>query len=95
MTRSSPPDSRTCTPHGCANTVSILKQTDPLPWDLAESEWIDGELSEGNLGKGGLVAISVTADGFREVLGVGEDAKEDKASWTAYHLDERNRRGYF
>jgi hypothetical protein len=31
------------------DTVSILKEMDPGAWDLAESEWIDGELSDGNL----------------------------------------------
>jgi len=31
------------------NTVSILKEMDPVAWDLAESEWIDSELNEGNL----------------------------------------------
>jgi transposase-like protein len=30
-----------------------------------------------------LVAIGVGLDGFREILGVAEGAKEDKASWTA------------
>jgi len=42
-----------------------------------------------------LVAIGVSADGFREVLGVAEGAKEDKASWTAFlrHLKERGLAG--
>jgi transposase-like protein len=42
-----------------------------------------------------LVAIGVSADGFREVLGVAEGAKEDKASWTAFlrHLKERGLTG--
>jgi len=31
------------------DTVSMLKEMDPVAWDLAESEWIDSELSEGNL----------------------------------------------
>jgi putative transposase len=31
-----------------------------------------------------LVAIGVNGDGYREVLGVGEGAKEDRASWTEF-----------
>ena len=31
------------------DTVSVLKEMDPVAWDLAESEWIDSELNEGNL----------------------------------------------
>jgi transposase-like protein len=42
-----------------------------------------------------LVAIGVNADGFREVLGVMEGAKEDAAGWRAFlrHLKERGLRG--
>lgn len=42
-----------------------------------------------------LVAIGVSEEGYREVLGVMEGAKEDKASWTAFlrHLKERGLRG--
>jgi putative transposase len=42
-----------------------------------------------------LVAIGVNQDGFREVLGVMEGAKEDKESWTAFlrHLRERGLNG--
>ena len=42
-----------------------------------------------------LVAIGVATDGFRQVLGVMEGAKEDKASWSAFlrHLKERGMRG--
>lgn len=38
-----------------------------------------------------LVAIGVAEDGYREVLGIAEGAKEDKASWLAFlrHLKER------
>jgi transposase-like protein len=38
-----------------------------------------------------LVAIGVNADGFREVLGVAEGAKEDAESWRGFlrHLKER------
>lgn len=42
-----------------------------------------------------LVAIGVGLDGFREILGVAEGAKEDKASWTAFlrQLKERGLKG--
>ena len=31
-----------------------------------------------------LVAIAVTEDGYREILGVAEGMKEDKASWVSF-----------
>ena len=42
-----------------------------------------------------LVAIGVGEDGYREVLGVAEGAKEDKASWTTFlrYLKQRGLRG--
>jgi putative transposase len=42
-----------------------------------------------------LVAIGVNQDGYREVLGVREGAKEDKASWVNFlrHLKERGLAG--
>lgn len=42
-----------------------------------------------------LVAIGVAADGYREVLGIAEGAKEDKAGWLAFlrHLKTRGLRG--
>jgi transposase-like protein len=42
-----------------------------------------------------LVAVGVNQEGFREVLGVMEGTKEDKASWTAFlrHLKERGLKG--
>src|SRR5262245_27875769 len=42
-----------------------------------------------------LVAVGVNQDGYREVLGVMEGAKEDKDSWTAFlrHLKGRGLRG--
>lgn len=42
-----------------------------------------------------LVAVGVNQDGFREVLGVMEGAKEDKPSWIAFlrHLKERGLNG--
>jgi transposase-like protein len=42
-----------------------------------------------------LVAVGVDQEGFRQVLGVMEGAKEDKESWTAFlrYLKERGLRG--
>ena len=42
-----------------------------------------------------LVAVGVSADGYREILGVMEGAKEDRASWTKFlrHLKERGLSG--
>ena len=42
-----------------------------------------------------LVAIGVAADGFREILGVCEGAKEDKSGWLEFlrHLKSRGLRG--
>ena len=42
-----------------------------------------------------LVAISVNAEGYREILGIVEGAKEDKAGWCGFltHLKERGLRG--
>lgn len=31
------------------DVVNAIKELDPISWDLALSEWIDNELSEGNL----------------------------------------------
>jgi hypothetical protein len=31
------------------DTVSAMKELDPVAWDLAQSEWIDGEEGEENL----------------------------------------------
>src|SRR5262245_24148641 len=44
---------------------------------------------------GGLVAVGVSHDGFREVLGVMEGAKEDKECWMAFlrHLKGRGLKG--
>src|SRR5260370_675818 len=41
-----------------------------------------------------LVAISVNAEGYRQILGIVEGAKEDKAGWSAFlaHLEARCRR---
>ena len=42
-----------------------------------------------------LVAIAVNAEGYREILGICEGAKEDKAGWSAFlkHLKERGLTG--
>jgi len=42
-----------------------------------------------------LVAIGVTSDGYREILGICQDAKEDKSGWSAFlrHLVDRGLKG--
>ena len=42
-----------------------------------------------------LVAVGVNKEGYREILGVAEGAKEDKASWSAFlrYLKERGLKG--
>jgi Transposase, Mutator family len=42
-----------------------------------------------------LVAIGVNAEGYREILGICEGAKEDKAGWSSFlkHLKERGLTG--
>src|SRR5215203_5620483 len=42
-----------------------------------------------------LVAIGVTGDGYREILGICEGTKEDKSGWSAFlrHLVERGLKG--
>ena len=42
-----------------------------------------------------LVAIGVNADGYRDILGICEGAKEDKAGWSAFlkHLKQRGLKG--
>ena len=42
-----------------------------------------------------LVAIRVNGEGYREILGICEGAKEDKAGWSAFlkHLKERSLKG--
>lgn len=42
-----------------------------------------------------LVAIAVNAEGYREILGIVEGAKEDKAGWSGFlkHLKERGLQG--
>ena len=42
-----------------------------------------------------LVAISVNSEGYRQILGIVEGAKEDKAGWSSFlqHLKQRGLRG--
>jgi len=42
-----------------------------------------------------LVAIGVNSEGYREILGICEGAKEDRAGWSAFlkHLKERGLKG--
>ena len=42
-----------------------------------------------------LVVIGVNSEGYREILGICEGAKEDKAGWSAFlkHLKERGLKG--
>ena len=42
-----------------------------------------------------LVAIGVHAEGYREILGICEGAKEDKSGWSGFlkHLKERGLKG--
>ena len=42
-----------------------------------------------------LVAIGVNSDGYREILGICEGAKEDKAGWSAFlkHVKGRGLKG--
>jgi transposase-like protein len=42
-----------------------------------------------------LVAIGVNAEGYREILGICEGAKEDKSGWSAFlrHLVDRGLKG--
>jgi transposase-like protein len=42
-----------------------------------------------------LVAIGVNGEGYQEILGICEGAKEDKAGWSAFlkHLKERGLNG--
>jgi putative transposase len=42
-----------------------------------------------------LVAIAVNSEGYREIIGVAEGAKEDKAGWSSFltHLKARGLRG--
>jgi transposase-like protein len=65
------------------------------PYVYLDGVWLSREFGGEVRPVAVLVAIGVNADGFREILGVMEGAKEDTASWRAFlrHLKERGLRG--
>ena len=69
--------------------------TQPYPYVYLDGIWLKrswgGEVRNVSI----LVAIAVAADGFREVVGAMEGAKEDKESWAAFvkHLKARGLKG--
>ena len=65
------------------------------PYVYLDGVWLNREFGGEVRPVAVLVAIGVNAEGFREVLGVMEGAKEDTESWRAFlrHLRERGLRG--
>jgi putative transposase len=65
------------------------------PYVYLDGVWLNREFGGEVKPVAVLVAIGVNAEGFREILGVMEGAKEDAASWRAFlrHLKERGLRG--
>ena len=65
------------------------------PYIYLDGVWLNREFGGEVRPVAVLVAIGVNADGFREILGVMEGAKEDTESWRAFlrHLKERGLRG--
>ena len=65
------------------------------PYVYLDGVWLNREFGGEVRAVAVLVAIGVNADGFREVLGVMEGAKEDTESWRAFlrHLKERGLKG--
>ncbi len=65
------------------------------PYVYLDGVWLNREFGGEVRPVAVLVAIGVNADGFREILGVMEGAKEDAASWRAFlrHLKERGLAG--
>jgi transposase-like protein len=65
------------------------------PYVYLDGAWLNREFGGEVRPVAVLVAIGVNAEGFREVLGVMEGAKEDTESWRAFlrHLRERGLRG--
>jgi transposase-like protein len=65
------------------------------PYVYLDGVWLNREFGGEVRAVAVLVAIGVNADGFREILGVMEGAKEDGESWRAFlrHLKERGLRG--
>ena len=65
------------------------------PYVYLDGVWLNREFGGEVRPVAVLVAIGVNADGFREILGVAEGAKEDTESWRAFlrQLKERGLRG--
>lgn len=65
------------------------------PYVYLDGVWLNREFGGEVRPVAVLVAIGVNADGFREILGVMEGAKEDAESWRAFlrHLKGRGLRG--
>jgi transposase-like protein len=65
------------------------------PYVYLDGVWLNREFGGEVRPVAVLVAIGVNADGFREILGVTEGAKEDGESWRAFlrQLKERGLRG--
>jgi len=65
------------------------------PYVYLDGVWLNREFGGEVRPVAVLVAIGVNGDGFREVLGVMEGAKEDAESWRAFvrHLKERGLKG--
>jgi putative transposase len=65
------------------------------PYVYLDGVWLNREFGGEVRPVAVLVAIAVNADGFREILGVMEGAKEDTESWRAFlrHLKERGLKG--
>src|SRR5215831_6552466 len=65
------------------------------PYVYLDGVWLNREFGGEVRPVAVLVAIGVNADGFREILGVTEGAKEDAESWRAFlrHLKERGLKG--
>lgn len=65
------------------------------PYLYLDGVWLNREFGGEVKPVAVLVAIGVNSDGFREILGVAEGAKEDTESWRVFlrHLKERGLRG--
>lgn len=65
------------------------------PYLYLDGVWLNREFGGEVRPVAVLVAIGVSADGFREIVGVMEGAKEDTESWRTFlrHLKERGLRG--
>ena len=65
------------------------------PYIYLDGVWLNREFGGEVKPVAVLVAIGVSSDGFREILGVAEGAKEDAESWRVFlrHLKERGLKG--